>query len=49
MLADNEKTLNQISDELIREFGKIIQSKNIFESNWKSSIEIINLTHMKIR
>ena len=48
---DNDKSTNEISEELLKENGKIMQSKTLssIETNWKITIEIVNLTHLKLK
>ncbi|KAL4442869.1 hypothetical protein ABPG74_010758 [Tetrahymena malaccensis] len=48
---NKEKIITEISDDMIKEYGKIIQSRSLsqLEPNWKETIEIINLSHLKLR
>ena len=48
LLEKEEKITNEISDELLKENCKIMQSKTLDSIDWKLSIESVNLTHMKI-
>lgn len=50
-LEIEEKTTNFITDELLKDNCKIMQSKTLESVNnndWKLSIENLNLTHMKL-
>ena len=37
-----------ITDDMLKENCKIMQSKTLDSDDWKLSIESVNLTHMKI-
>lgn len=49
MLSNNEKEIIQITDELLRKNGKIMKTIGGQDLNWKTNIEIVNLTHCKLK
>jgi len=49
MLSRNEKAIPYITEELLKKNGKIWKANGNSDLNWKSTIEIINLTHSKLK
>ena len=49
MLSNNEKEVIQITEELLKKNGKIMKTIGGQDLNWKSTIEIVNLTHCKLK
>ena len=45
---DSESETNIITDEMLKENCKIMQSKTLESEDWKLSIESVSLTHMNL-
>nr|VVW86882.1 unnamed protein product [Nymphaea colorata] len=43
-----ENSTNTITDDMLKENCKIMQSKTLDSADWKLSIESVSLTHMKL-
>lgn len=47
-LEESEKPLMEITEEMIKENTKILQTKGLQEHNWKLSIENLSVTHCRL-
>jgi Leucine-rich repeat (LRR) protein len=47
-LEEHDKPLTEITEEMIKENSKIMQTKGLQEHNWKLSIENLILTHCRL-